>query len=98
MTDEIVISGVCERDIDLFLVEEIVAEADFRAWLAMEAGIGAVDPAPPTQVRRSVMHSSGESDVEMTVRLADGRLARLLIENKVDAALQTKQAERSCSR
>lgn len=75
-----------------------MAEADFRAWLAMEAGIGAVDPAPPKQVRRSVTHSSGESDVEMTVRLTDGRLARLLIENKVDAALQTKQAERYLER
>src|SRR5690606_17688195 len=45
-------------------------------------------------VLRSVTHSSGESDVELFVRLRDGRTAAVLIENKVDAGLQPAQQER----
>ena len=98
MTDRIRISGVCERDIDLLLLEELIASSNFRSWLSDQAGLGRLDPLVAPKVYRSVTHSSGESDLEMYVTLADGTDAALLVENKVDAGLQTRQAERYTER
>ncbi len=91
----ILLRGISERDIDLLLVEELVATADFRAWFGAQAGI-----APSAQVEtvaRSVNTSTGESDLEVTFRDTES-LTRVLVENKIDAILQPRQPERYAER
>lgn len=94
MTGRIRIAGVCERDLDLLLMEELVASPEFRSWFARIAGLGELDHRMPSEVFRSVTHSSGESDLELYVTLGDGRRAGILIENKIDAGLQRRQSQR----
>lgn len=94
MISKVAISGICERDLDLLLLEELVASSAFRTWVAQVAGLGPLDHTVSPAVRRSVTHYSGESDLEVDLVLADGQRVTILIENKVDASLQTEQAER----
>lgn len=44
--------------------------------------------------QRSVSHANGESDLEVFLQDADGRTIYLLLENKIDAPFQPRQAER----
>jgi len=81
----VVVHGICERDIDLLLLEELVASADFRVWFLGELGIR--PDATLKQAERSVSAVSGESDLALTFR-AGGETVRVLVENKVDAPLQ----------
>lgn len=37
---KISISGVCERDMDLFLIEELVADRDLLVWLFERCDLG----------------------------------------------------------
>lgn len=87
------VAGVCERDIDLLVLEEIIASPDFRGFL-----VSAVNWQPDglmfAEARRSVTHSSGESDIEIVYSRHQSGDARLLIENKVSAGFQPDQAER----
>jgi hypothetical protein len=85
------ISGVCERDIDLLLVEELVASPQFVKHFLGEAH--ALADGLAVDVAHSVFTALGESDVEITVE-AGGARHRILIENKVDAPFQPRQAER----
>ena len=87
------IAGVCERDIDLVLLEEFLATPEFASWFAQTAGIA--DPLLGTVVdaHRSVTHSTGESDLEVHFESTSGRTT-LLIENKIGAGLQPEQAAR----
>lgn len=88
---QIQLRGITERDIDLLLLEELVVSPDFREWFRTEVGL-----APQQQlasVSRSVVTSTGESDLEATFEL-DGFRTRLLVENKIDAAFQRRQSER----
>lgn len=94
MTERIRIAGVCERDLDLLLMEELVASPALRVWFARLADLGELKEGSPAEVHRSVTHSTGESDLEVFVTLADGRRAGMLIENKIDAGLQRRQSER----
>lgn len=87
----IVIRGICERDIDLLLLEEIVASPEFRRWFLLELGVAA--DATLQSVERSVSTVSGESDIELTL-LSGGETVKALVENKIDAVLQPDQAER----
>ena len=89
-------SGVTERDIDLLLLEEFVASRAFRGWFLEQLG------RPHLRYRlesaqRSVTQSLGESDLEITLAWKEGKI-RLLIENKVGAGLQPRQAERYAER
>lgn len=70
------IACVCERDLDLLLVEELIASPPFRSMMAEAAELRPIDPHAVPQVARSVTHSSGESEVEFFVALSDGRSAR----------------------
>lgn len=84
------IAGIRERDIDLLLLEELMASAPFRTWFAI---------GEPNLVRflgadRSVTHTTGESDLEIRFEDDDGCTVVMLIENKIGAALQPLQAER----
>jgi hypothetical protein len=87
------IAGVCERDLDLFFLEELSSSAAFSRWFLEQTTTG-VGAATLIDVRRSVTQSTGESDLEATFELADGSRLRLLIENKIDAGLQVDQALR----
>lgn len=92
---EIRLRGVSERDVDLLLVEEMAASGGFRAWFAAKVGI---DPESELSVvARSVVSSTGESDVELTFQSA-AQTTRLLLENKIDATLQPRQRERYSER
>jgi hypothetical protein len=87
------IPGVCERDIDLLLLEELWANPAFRDWFISQSVTDAV-LGQLVEVKRSVTQSSGESDLELTWQQVDGSCSRLLIENKVDAGFQRDQAAR----
>lgn len=87
----VVIRGICEQDIDLLLLEELVASSTFRGWFLEKLGIR--PDAALKKAERSVSTLSGESDLELTLRAA-GETVKALVENKVDAPLQPDQAER----
>jgi hypothetical protein len=90
---EISISGVCERDMDLFLIEELSSDPGLLAWLFRHCGMDAPD-FQRTRIRHSSVGSNGESDVEIHSFSETGRRMELLIENKVGAAFQPLQAQR----
>jgi hypothetical protein len=97
MKPTISIPGVSERDVDLLVLEEFVAEPAFRDWLVGHAVGRTVSNAALRSARRSVLQSLGESDLELEVSL-DSRLVRILVENKVRAGLQRDQAIRYAKR
>ncbi len=88
------IAGVSERDVDLLLLEEAQSETGFAEWLVEEALGATSDLGECVGARRSVMHLTGESDLEIDYEDENGEVSRLLIENKVGAGLQPQQAER----
>lgn len=87
------VSGVCERDIDLLLLEEFLSTPEFGQWFAGSAGLSPEELGDVLHAYRSVTHSTGESDLEVHYEGPRG-CTTLLIENKVDAILQPAQAER----
>jgi len=95
VTTRIVIPDVCERDIDLLLLEEFVASADFRSWFLSQ--IGVEETASLAAACRSVKTVSGESDLELALQGSVGAV-KVLIENKVDAAFQPNQPQRYAER
>ena len=95
MTTTIRVPDVCERDIDLLLMEEFVASPEFRSWFLCEVGVE--HPAELIEAYRSVKTMNGESDLELTFHSSSG-LIKILVENKVDAAFQPNQPERYSER
>ena len=88
---DITVSGIIERDVDFLLMEELASSPDFLRWFAQKAGL-------ECEVRlESITHSStsatGETDIEVHLEAAGGTTF-ILLENKVDAPLQPRQAER----
>ncbi len=79
-----------ERDIDLMLLEEMHCNPEFLAWIAERAGIpgGSLFLA-----HHSVYRSNGETDVLALVNTPEGRVA-LMVEDKIGAEMQPRQAER----
>lgn len=94
MNETIFIAGVSERDIDLLLLEEFMADVEFCAWFVAKAGLGMLHTATPVEAKRSVTSSSGESDLLIKMIRDDGTQHLLLIENKVSAGFQPAQAQR----
>jgi len=90
---QVSIGAVSERDVDLLLVEEFASSPDFARWFLERAGVTAQDPVEVVRCRRSATDSIGESDVEIFVRVGDVTIA-ILIEDKVHAAAQPRQADR----
>lgn len=88
------IAGVCERDIDLLLLEEFQSSPGFLEWFLRTSGIEELRPEELKEARRSVTHTTGESDLELHFATADGECDVVLIENKIGAQLQPLQAER----
>ncbi|MFA7158996.1 MAG: PD-(D/E)XK nuclease family protein [Kiritimatiellia bacterium] len=95
MTATIKVPDICERDIDLLLLEEVVASSDFRSWFLSQIGIK--EHISLIEASRSVKTANGESDLELTIKVAGGAI-RVLVENKVDAAFQPNQPERYTDR
>jgi hypothetical protein len=89
--DSIRLVGVSERDIDLLLVEEFMASPDFLSWFLSK--IGMTSNGCLHRVHHSVNTSNGESDIELEIKSSNG-LEKVLIENKIDAGFQPKQAKR----
>lgn len=87
------IAGICERDLDLLMVEELSCNAVFRTWF-LQALLGRSANHSTSIVRHSVTQSTGQSDLELAVTLDSGTRLIVLIENKVDASLELNQAER----
>lgn len=87
------IAGVCERDIDLLLLEEFQSSRSFLSWFLEAVGQPVVTPVL-VEARRAVTQASGESDLEVEWADASGARHRVLIENKVGAGFQPHQAAR----
>ncbi|MEO8218502.1 MAG: hypothetical protein ABI718_15610 [Acidobacteriota bacterium] len=90
------ISGICERDIDLLLLEEFRSNPDFATWFTSEAL--RIEPGICSGALRSVTDTSGESDLEVEFRDPSGRTTRVLIENKIAESFQPRQALRYAER
>lgn len=80
-----------ERDIDLVLMEEFHISDDFVAWFCGELGLNDISPAGAWH---SVSDTDGQSDLLLRVLNKEGQRIGILIENKVAAPEQDRQAER----
>ena len=86
---------VAERDIDHLLLEEMIANEGFRQWICGKIGVSG--PVTIQSAARSVLDATGESDLEFTFGTLTGKV-QVLLENKIDALLQPRQAERYAER
>jgi cellobiose-specific phosphotransferase system component IIB len=94
MSKEIKIGGVCERDLDLFLQEQLLSSPGFCKWFAKETlGLMGVSGVAE-RVERGATNDLGESDVEATFRQQDESLVTVYVENKIKAKFQDEQYER----
>lgn len=88
------IAGVCERDIDLLLLEEFIASVEFVRWFLVRIGDDAHAEYKLGSAQRSVTETVGESDLLINLSSGNGNTEYLLIENKITAGFQPRQAER----
>lgn len=88
--DRGVLDTVGEKDVDLLVVEELHASEPFRKWFLEAVGEGATGFLGAW---RSVTRFNGESDVEVAFEDA-GATVLVLVENKIRADEQHRQAER----
>lgn len=87
--------AVCERDIDLLLLEEFHASEAFCAWFIEQAlGGSGVRFTKLLSAERAVTQSTGESDLEVVFLTESQQPFCLLIENKIGASFQPTQAAR----
>ena len=84
------LASVEERDIDLLLMEEFHVTDEFVAWFCAHLGLQDVEPAGAWH---SVSDANGETDLLLLV-IADARHIGVMIENKIGAPEQDRQAER----
>lgn len=98
MKPDVRVAGVCERDIDLLLLEEFAASPAFCGWFLRAVGFRQALRGRVIRAERSATVSNGESDLEVTILGPGARHYRLLIENKVGAQFQPRQAERYLER
>jgi hypothetical protein len=62
---EMPIAGVCERDIDLLLLEEFIASVHFIQWFTEQINRVDAEIECLLSAQRSVTQSNGESDLEV---------------------------------
>ena len=88
--------SVAECDVDILLLDEFASEPAFSLWFASKCGLSnlELEDDPVLSVARGVVRSSGESDIEVSLMSKDGSVHYLLIESKVAASFQPRQAER----
>ncbi len=83
-----------EHDIDLLLLKELDTSAGFRQWFVEQINGAEFRIGDFKKVAHSVSIFKGESDLELTVTDSANQYWMFLIENKINAALQRKQAKR----
>ncbi len=88
------IAGVCERDIDLLMLEEFQSTPRFVDWFLQVAGVEGIEAHQLRSASRSITDSTGESDLELGFDVGFSSRVVVLIENKLAAGLQPMQAER----
>ena len=89
------VRSFAERDIDIWLSEELRVNPVFSGWFCQQVGLPMDDiEHPAIRTRVSVMGENGETDVEALFRLKSGRSIALLIENKIEHSLNSDQVER----
>lgn len=86
-------TSVRERDTDLLFVQLVETSSKFRKWLYQQF-LNGEDVGSYLSVSHSVETGNGESDIEIGFEKENGERTLLLIENKIDATLQERQAER----
>jgi hypothetical protein len=79
-----------ERDIDLLLLEELHSDSEFVVWFCGQIGLADV---AFLGAWHSVADVDGETDVLLRVQIGEERIG-ILIENKIAAIEQDRQAER----
>jgi hypothetical protein len=90
MSDRIKIGGVCERDLDLFLQEQLISSPNFCRWFTGKLDLdGMADIAE--SVQRGQTDQTGESDITAKFRLTNDSSVTVYVENKIKAAFQQEQ-------
>jgi len=84
------LASVEERDIDLLLMEEFQITDEFVAWFCAHLGILDVEPVGAWH---SVSDTDGETDLLLMIIVGTRRIG-VMIENKINAPEQDRQAER----
>src|SRR5271165_2380191 len=88
------VASVAERDLDFLLVEELSVNGEFCDWITSRL-YGKPVFASSIGAWHSVSDAAlGETDVLYMFRSDDDGRFAILIENKIDAGAQPKQAER----
>jgi hypothetical protein len=92
---QVLVSGVSERDIDLMLLGECVANPSFVQWVVASIGFNEALGSSLIKAERSATQSNGESDLELLLlHPTSGTKYMLMLENKITAGYQPQQAER----
>jgi hypothetical protein len=87
------IATLYERDIDLLLLEELQSSEEFRRWLSARV-CGEENYARHGEANYSVVDAMGrECDLIYVYQMIGEGLFAILIENRIDARAQPKQAE-----
>lgn len=88
------ISRFVERDIDIWIAEELRVNPAFSRWFLGRGGGGfdCEHPAETTDI--SVVEDGSEADVAVLFRDRQGRPYRLYVENKITAIKMPEQIER----
>lgn len=88
-----IIRQFAERDIDLWLAEELRVNAKFAEWFVSRALPVNGRQFPAVSCRISAHAESGETDVEAVFRSSAGVLA-ILVENKIEHTISKDQIDR----
>jgi hypothetical protein len=91
--EHITVASVAERDVDLLLLEELIVNAEFLQHFLTLAGVRDSERWSIRRAERSATDSIGESDLVLHLTGTCGDCV-VLVENKLSAAFQPKQAER----
>jgi hypothetical protein len=88
------VAGICERDIDLLLLEEFHSSQSFQSWFLSRVIGKTVIHQRFLAASYSVRQTLGESDLEAWFRDEDQGQICVLVENKINADPQPEQANR----
>ena len=86
-------TSVQERDVDLLFIQLVETSPEFCRWFCQQL-FEDTDIKELMSVSKSVDTGNGESDIEIGIETVAGDRVLLLVENKIDASLQNRQAER----
>src|SRR5947209_4196184 len=93
-----IFATVTERDVDLLILEEFRSSARFRSWWLREVGLPELQRHHFIGAWHAYSTQFGESDVLLVVEDGGGRRYAVMMEDKIYAAPQPRQAERYVER